>query len=185
MADTPQSGPSIELDTTRFKSQIAELRGLMEASLQAGADNASRGITSALSRATRAGKLEFEDLAKVAGRALGALVGGALSPNAASSAGPSLGLGSLFAAMPGITSGYPGRATGGAVAAGRPYLVGERGPELFVPTSAGQVQAPASARAPINITVNVASAPSANPMEGRQTAWQVARQVRRAIEKAS
>jgi len=32
-----------------------------------------------------------------------------------------------------------GRAGGGPVAAGRPYMVGERGPELFVPNSAGSI----------------------------------------------
>lgn len=32
-----------------------------------------------------------------------------------------------------------GRASGGSVNNGQPYLVGERGPELFVPSSAGTV----------------------------------------------
>lgn len=32
-----------------------------------------------------------------------------------------------------------GRATGGPVAGGTPYIVGERGPELFVPSSSGQI----------------------------------------------
>ena len=36
-------------------------------------------------------------------------------------------------------SGVPGRAFGGPVAGGRPYMVGERGPELFVPTSSGTI----------------------------------------------
>lgn len=31
------------------------------------------------------------------------------------------------------------RATGGPVSAGAPYLVGERGPEMFVPAGAGQI----------------------------------------------
>ena len=34
----------------------------------------------------------------------------------------------------------PGRAVGGPVSAGRPYMVGENGPELFIPSSGGQVQ---------------------------------------------
>lgn len=33
-----------------------------------------------------------------------------------------------------------GRAVGGPVSGGRPYLVGENGPELFVPNSGGQIQ---------------------------------------------
>ena len=34
----------------------------------------------------------------------------------------------------------PGRASGGKVGANQPYLVGERGPELFVPSSAGNIK---------------------------------------------
>jgi phage-related minor tail protein len=33
----------------------------------------------------------------------------------------------------------PPRAAGGPVAGGRPYLIGEKGPELFVPGSKGNV----------------------------------------------
>lgn len=47
------------------------------------------------------------------------------------------GTGTAFGQFVGITA----RAGGGPVAAGRPYVVGERGPELFVPSSAGQVVA--------------------------------------------
>ena len=39
--------------------------------------------------------------------------------------------------LPGL--GLPGRASGGPVSAGRPYMVGERGPELFVPKWSGQI----------------------------------------------
>lgn len=35
----------------------------------------------------------------------------------------------------------PGRASGGPVSAGRPYMVGERGPELFIPGQSGSIQA--------------------------------------------
>jgi hypothetical protein len=44
-------------------------------------------------------------------------------------------LGSLFGALLGV----PGRAEGGPISAGRPYVVGERGPELILPKSAGTV----------------------------------------------
>jgi hypothetical protein len=39
----------------------------------------------------------------------------------------------------GLFAGLPHRAGGGPTAAGSPYLVGERGPELFVPQSAGSI----------------------------------------------
>ena len=45
-------------------------------------------------------------------------------------------------------------ALGGAVGAGRPYMVGERGPELFVPGAQGNI-VPNNAMGGANVTVNV------------------------------
>ena len=47
-----------------------------------------------------------------------------------------------------------GRALGGAVGAGRPYMVGERGPELFVPGAQGNI-VPNNAMGSASVTVNV------------------------------
>ena len=38
-----------------------------------------------------------------------------------------------------VSEGIPGRRMGGPVAAGSPYIVGEAGPELFVPTMTGRI----------------------------------------------
>jgi len=38
-----------------------------------------------------------------------------------------------------VTEGIPGKRMGGPVAAGSPYIVGEAGPELFVPTMPGRI----------------------------------------------
>ena len=38
------------------------------------------------------------------------------------------------------TTTIPGFANGGSVGANRPYLVGERGPELFVPSNSGTIR---------------------------------------------
>ena len=46
------------------------------------------------------------------------------------------------------------RANGGAVGMGRPYLVGERGPELFIPGAQGNI-VPNNAMGSANVTVNV------------------------------
>ena len=46
------------------------------------------------------------------------------------------------------------RANGGGVGAGRPYIVGERGPELFVPGAQGNI-VPNNAMGGANVTVNV------------------------------
>jgi len=51
-------------------------------------------------------------------------------------------------------SGLIPRANGGPVGAGQPYLVGERGPELFVPGAKGNI-VPNNAMGGSNIVVNV------------------------------
>jgi hypothetical protein len=54
-----------------------------------------------------------------------------------------------------------GKAAGGPVSSGSPYMVGERGPELFVPNSAGTIipnRTPTGRTAPGNITVNIGTA---------------------------
>jgi hypothetical protein len=51
--------------------------------------------------------------------------------------------------------GIPGRAAGGPVSGGRPYIVGEVGPELFVPSSSGNITPNnALGGSVINLTVN-------------------------------
>lgn len=54
-----------------------------------------------------------------------------------------------------------GRAAGGPVTMGRPYLVGERGPELFVPGTSGAI-APQAPGAPpqVNLTINNVTDPA-------------------------
>ena len=68
---------------------------------------------------------------------------------------------------------------------GRAYVVGERGPELFVPTASGRVESGgvASGRdVRVAITINAAAggAPRALAQSGRQ----VARAVRAALDQA-
>ena len=53
-----------------------------------------------------------------------------------------------------FTNAFTERALGGAVGAGRPYMVGERGPELFVPGAQGNI-VPNNAMGSANVTVNV------------------------------
>lgn len=48
----------------------------------------------------------------------------------------------------------PGRAAGGPVYAGQPYIVGERGPELFIPNNSGRIVSNSSLGAP-DVTVNL------------------------------
>lgn len=53
-----------------------------------------------------------------------------------------------------FSGAFSGRALGGQVGAGRPYMVGERGPELFVPGAQGNI-VPNNAMGGSNIVVNV------------------------------
>ena len=53
-----------------------------------------------------------------------------------------------------FTNAFSGKALGGQVGAGRPYMVGERGPELFVPGAQGNI-VPNNAMGSANVTVNV------------------------------
>jgi phage-related minor tail protein len=108
--------------------------------LQAGADRAGRGIEAALLRAVRTGKLGFEDLKRVASQIMAEIAAEAVRGGMSALFGG--GGGSGIGAVIGSLFGLPGRATGGPVAPERAYVVGERGPELFVPTSSGRVEVP-------------------------------------------
>jgi hypothetical protein len=49
--------------------------------------------------------------------------------------------------------GIPGRAAGGPVTSGQPYMVGERGPELFVPNGSGHIQPNRGGGQPVYLNV--------------------------------
>lgn len=76
---------------------------------------------------------------------------------------------------------FGARAGGGPVTPGGAYLVGERGPELFTPASAGEI-GPAGAP---NVTVNLVLPPGGDvrAVEGSQT--RIARALARAVARGS
>jgi tape measure domain-containing protein len=61
-----------------------------------------------------------------------------------------------------------GRAKGGSVTAGQPYLVGERGPELFMPGRSGGIAPTGSFGGGANVTVNVDASGSNVQGDGAQ-----------------
>jgi phage-related minor tail protein len=71
---------------------------------------------------------------------------------------------------------FGARAAGGAVAPGGSYLVGERGPELFTPASAGAVS---NASAPVNVHFHLGAGADAQSLVRHQ--GQIAAQVARAV----
>ncbi len=104
---------------------------------------AGKRISSELQKAARTGAFSFrgmvesilDDLARLAiNKVIGGVLGGTLGK----------ALGGVFSA----------RAEGGPVLPGGAYLVGERGPEVFRPTSAGTIEnSGASARVVVNFNL--------------------------------
>lgn len=73
----------------------------------------------------------------------------------------------MGAMVKGLLSGLKGRADGGPVAGGTPYIVGERGPELFLPSGSGTIvphEALTSGSSGGGMTVNVTT-PNARGFE--------------------
>ena len=84
------------------------------------------------------------------------MVFGTMTGNVAAVAMPSGGYTATIDPATGIGSATPMfRQHGGPVSAGRPYVVGEAGPELFVPHAAGTIVPNSASGGGGNITVNV------------------------------
>jgi len=168
----------------QLREDTSDARAELEA-LMIDADRMSRAIEQGLLRIVRTGRFGFEDLGRLAmsimaqiaqtavRSGLDAILGGGRAGG---------GLGGLGTALLG-SLGLPGRATGGPVAPGQAYLVGERGPELFLPTASGQVMpgmggvGARDVRVSISITGSGQDAPRALAKSARQ----VARAVRVAL----
>jgi len=75
----------------------------------------------------------------------------------------SLGGGGILGLIPGLANGGPARA-------GRPHIVGERGPELFVPNSSGTVVPNHAMGGGASVTVNVDASGSSVEGDGNQAA---------------
>lgn len=177
---------SVRADTRHFQHDVARMRGELEGPLAAGVERAGRSIETALGRAIRNGKLGFDDLKRVALRALGEIAAAALKavlvPNG-QGGGSSQGFASILSSLLGLNGGgSPGRSHGGPVSAGRAYLVGERGPELFVPGSQGRVIANGSSGSRnVNVAISVNGERGKPARNLERSSRQVARAVRQAI----
>lgn len=178
----------VRADTAGFMAGVGDIRRELDGPLSQGVDRAGSSIERALARAAVTGKFGFEDLRRVALSALADIAAGALRTDIGALFGGSGGgglAGVLTSSIGSLFGGVPGRATGGSVTAGSPYLVGERGPELFVPTAAGRIDTMAGGRrGPVSVTINVAAPRDASPALMQQTGAQVARAVARALARA-
>lgn len=168
---------SVRADTAGFARDVAEMRGVLDGPFKEGVDRAGRALETTLLRAVRTGKLGFEELKAAALQILSEIAAAAVRDGLDAVLGRSGGGGgggSLLTALTGLL-GAPGRATGGPVSPGRPYWVGERGPELFVPASAGNVAVPTGAgprevRVAITVNAPAGDAPRALAQSSRQVA---------------
>jgi phage-related minor tail protein len=181
----------VRADTAGFARDVAAMRGELDGPLVAGADRAGRAIEGALLKAVRTGKFGFEDLKRTILSVMNAIAASAVRAGLASLGGgsPSGGSGGgdfgLLSLLGGLLGGSPGRATGGPVSPGRPYWVGERGPELFVPTASGRIDAGAGGAArEVRVAITVNAAAGEAPQALARSSRQVARAVRAALEGA-
>ncbi|MCW3834506.1 tail tape measure protein [Sphingomonas canadensis] len=175
----------VRADTQGLARDVGEMRAMLDAPLAAGAASAGRAIEGALLRAVRTGRFGFEELRGVALRVLDDIAAAAIRTGIGALLGGGGGAGGILGGLLGSLLGAPGRATGGAVSPGRPYWVGERGPELFVPASAGGIAAaPAGGgvrELRVAITVNAPGGEA--PRALAQSSRQVARAVKAALER--
>ncbi len=181
---------SVRADTRGFAADVGAMRAELDGPFAAGLERAGRALENGLIGAIQRGKFGFEDLRRVALSVLSEIAAAALKTgldSILSGGGGQGGNGGLLTSLGSILGsalGAPGRATGGPVSPGRAYRVGERGPELFVPTSSGRIETsgPGGGSANIRLTINISdngrnSAPEALQRSSRQ----VARAVRQAL----
>ena len=179
---------AVRADTQGFAADMRAMRSEFDTTLLDGFDRAGKVLERGLLSAIRQGSLGFDDLQRVAAGVLDQIAAQALRLGLDSlfgGSGGGDGLGNLVGGALGALFGLPGRATGGLVAPERPYLVGERGPELFVPTSAGRVEASVphgQPRPDVRVAINLAAPRGTNaPVALQRSSRQVASAVRRAL----
>lgn len=175
---------SVRADTNAFARDVSTMRAELEGPLVAGVGRAGRMIDSALSRAIVSGKLGFDDLKRVALAAMAEIATASLRALfRPQGGGAGLG-GGILAGISSVVSGLlgaPGRSHGGPVSSGRGYLVGERGPELFVPGAGGRIEPVGRGQRDVRVAISVQSPTPSDPQALRQSSRQVARAVRAAL----
>jgi len=183
----------VRASTQGFAADLDAMRGKLDNSLLDGFDKAGSVLERGLLSALKQGSVGFDDLKRVAFGAIDAIASHAVKSGISSLFGSGGGngsngggLGGLIGQSVGALLGLPGRATGGPVAPGRGYLVGENGPELFVPTSSGRVAgdfgAPAHSR-DVRVAIQLSSPRGTSaPTAMQRSSRQVASAVRRALQ---
>jgi hypothetical protein len=173
---------SVRADTQAFARDVEAMRSGLEGPLSAGAERAGRRIEQGLLRAVKTGKFGFEDLQRIAMSVLDEIAASAIRAAGAQIGRGGAGGGGLLALGASLL-GLPGRATGGPVGPARAYVVGERGPEIFVPTSSGQVVPHGGGGRDVRVSISVRGEDGQAPALLARSARQVARAVRGALDR--
>jgi phage-related minor tail protein len=180
----------VRASTEGFAADVENMRRSLDTSLLDGFGRAGNVLENGLLSALRRGSLGFDDLRRIAIRALDEIAAHALQSGISSLFGGSRngGLGGLIGQSLGALLGLPGRATGGPVSPGRAYLVGESGPEVFLPTASGRIE-PGNASGGQGRDVRVAiqlvvPRETAAPTAMRRSSRQIASAVRRSLQQA-
>lgn len=173
----------VRAGTQGFAQDIRTMSTAVDTELITGFERAGQVLERGLLGAIRRGSLGFDDLKRIALQVLDQIAEQALKGLFSGAGGGGIGGGLLnLGSLLGSVLGLPGRATGGPVAPGRGYLVGERGPELFVPTSAGRVETPQASAREVRVSINVTSPRGEAPQALQRSGRQVASAVRRALQ---
>ena len=185
----PAASQSVLVDvrasTQNFAQDLAAMRGAFDGTVVSGFSSAGSVLENALVGAVKKGSAGFIDLETTATRVINSIAATAVQSLFGNlsgiGGGSATGLGGLIGGL----FGLPGRATGGPVSPGQAYVVGERGPELFVPTSAGTVAAnggTAAAARDVRVAITINSPAGGDaPQALQRSSRQVAAAVRRAL----
>lgn len=133
----------IEADNARLLEQAQQMYQIYN---QIG-QTISSGIVDALTSAVEGTKTLGEVATDVLKNIANLLLNTGVSLLMGSAGGGGL-LGALFPKL-------PGKANGGPVTGSKPYMVGERGPELFVPSNSGTIVPNNALGGDVNVVVNV------------------------------
>lgn len=180
----------VRASTDGFVADLETMRRSLDSSLLDGFGRAGNVLENGLLSALRRGSLGFDDLKRVAFRALDEIASHALQSGMANLFGGSGtgGLGGLIGQSLGALLGLPGRATGGPVSPGRAYLVGENGPEVFMPTASGRIETGGgrgSEGRDVRVAIQLAvPRGTAAPTAMQRSSRQVASAVRRTLQQS-
>ncbi|MCW3798625.1 tail tape measure protein [Sphingomonas sp. BN140010] len=171
---------SVRADTATFARDVSKMRGELEGPLANGAARAGRVIEGALTRAVTGGKIGFDDLRRVATAAM-ADVAQASVRSFLGGQGAGGGGSMPTTLLSGLLGSLAGRAAGGQVTDGRPYLVGERGPEVFVPQQAGRIEHLGGGSRNVQVTMSIVAPAGSEPQAFSRSSRQIAAALRAAV----